>query len=274
MTLFVVDEEKCIRDGICVETCPAGLIALKNHARVPVPLEGAEELCINCGHCVAVCPTGAISLSTMKPEECPPIKKGWLLSPEQAEHFLRSRRSIRTYTEKAVDREALSKLIQLASYAPSGHNSQPIHWLVIYDSDEVQRLAGLVIDWMRNLINEQPALSASLHFDRLVVAWDAGKDRICRNAPHVVITHSPKDLYAAPSACTIALAYLELAAPSFGLGACWAGYLNLAANLWQPLKDSLKLPDGHESFGAMMIGYPKYKYQRMPLRNQAKISWR
>jgi nitroreductase len=90
----------------------------------------------------------------------------------------------------------------------------------------------------------------------------------------VVITHSPKDLYAAPSACTIALAYLELAAPSFGLGACWTGYLNLAANIWQSLKDSLKLPDGHESFGAMMIGYPKYKYQRMPLRNQAKISWR
>jgi len=274
VTLFVVDEEKCVRDGICVETCPRWLIALENHATVPVPTEDAEELCINCGHCVAVCPTGAISLSTMKPEECPPIKKEWLLSPEQAEHFLRSRRSIRTYTDKAVDREVLSKLIQLACYAPSSHNSQPVQWLVIYDSDEVQRLAGLVVDWMRNVINEQPALSASLHLDRFVAAWEAGKDRICRNAPHLIIAHSPKDLRTAPSACTIALTYLELAAPAFGLGTCWAGYFDVAANLWPPLKDALKLPDGHASFGAMMIGYPKYKYQRMPLRNQAKISWR
>ena len=274
MTLFVIDEEKCIRDGICVETCPRQIIVLENHATVPVPTEDAEELCITCGHCVAVCPTGAISLSTIKPEECPPIKKEWLLSPEQAEHFLRSRRSIRTYTDKAVDREVLSKLIQLACHAPSGHNSQPVQWRVIYDSDEVQRLAGLVVDWMRNLINEQPALSASLHSDRLVAAWDAGKDCICRNAPHVIVAHAPEDLLVAPSACTIALTYLELAAPAFGLGACWAGYFDSAANLWPPLKDALELPDGHASFGAMMIGYPKYKYQRMPLRNQAKISWR
>ncbi len=274
MTLFVVDEEKCNRDGICVETCPRLLIALKNHLKVPTPTEDAEELCINCGHCVAVCPKGAISLSTMKPEECPPIKKEWLLSSEQAEHFLRSRRSIRTYLDKAVDRKVLSKLIQIACYAPSGHNSQPVQWLVIYNSDEVQRLASLVVDWMRNLINEQPALSASLHSNRIVAAWEAGKDRICRNAPHVIIAHSPKDLQVAQSACTIALTYLELAAPAFGLGTCWAGYLNAVANLWPPLKDALQLPVGHASFGAMMIGYPKYKYRRMPLRNQAKISWR
>jgi len=70
------------------------------------------------------------------------------------------------------------------------------------------------------------------------------------------------------------LTYLELAAPAFGLGTCWAGYFDVAANLWPPLKNALELPDGHTSFGAMMIGYPKYKYQRMPLRNQAKISWR
>jgi len=272
--LFVVNEEKCVRDGICVETCPRRLIALENHAAVPVPIEHAEELCINCGHCVAVCPTGAISLSTMKPEECPPIKKEWLLSPEQAEHFLRSRRSIRTYTDKAVDREVLSKLIQFACYAPSGHNSQPVHWRVIYDSDEVQHLAGLVVDWMRDVINEQLALSAPPNLDRIVAAWDAGKDRICRNAPHVIVAHSPEDLLVARPACTIALTYLELAAPAFGLGACWAGYFDTAANLWPPLKNALELPDGHASFGAMMIGYPKYKYQRMPLRNQAKISWR
>jgi ferredoxin len=100
----------------------------------PVPVAGAEELCINCGHCVAVCPHGALSLKTMAPEQCPPVRKEWLFGPEQTEHFLRSRRSVRVYKDKPADRETLAKLIDMARFAPSGHNAQPVQWLVIYDS--------------------------------------------------------------------------------------------------------------------------------------------
>jgi len=35
---------------------------------------------------------------------------------------------------------------------------------------------------------------------------------------------------------TVALAQVELAAAAFGLGVCWAGYLNIATNSYQPLK--------------------------------------
>jgi NAD-dependent dihydropyrimidine dehydrogenase PreA subunit len=28
------------------------------------------------------------------------------------------------------------------------------------------------------------------------------------------------------------------------------------------------------NFGAMMVGYPKFKYQRLPIRNDADIMWR
>ena len=88
------------------------------------------------------------------------------------------------------------------------------------------------------------------------------------------VSNAPKDERTAPEACTIALAYLELAAPSFGLGACWAGYFNAAANFWPPMQDALDLPEEHISFGAMMVGYPKFEYQRLPLRNEARILWR
>jgi nitroreductase len=110
--------------------------------------------------------------------------------------------------------------------------------------------------------------------DRVVAVWETGVERICRGAPHVVVAHAPEDERSAQSASTIALTYVELAAPSFGLGACWAGYFNAAANFWPPMKEALSLPDGHVSFGAMMVGHPKYKYQRLPTRNAARISWR
>ena len=65
-----------------------------------------------------------------------------------------------------------------------------------------------------------------------------------------------------------------MAAPSFGLGTCWAGFFQFAATFWPPLKEALQLPEDHASFGAMMVGYPKYRYQRLPLRNDAQITWR
>jgi nitroreductase/NAD-dependent dihydropyrimidine dehydrogenase PreA subunit len=274
MSLFVVDQEKCKRDGVCVAECPMGIIELKGENSVPAPTRDAKELCINCGHCVAVCPHGALSLRTMTPRQCPTVRRDWLFNPERVEHFLRTRRSIRTYKDRPVEREILAKLIDIARFAPSGHNIQPVRWLVIYDSDEVRHLAGLVIDWMRQMMKEHDPMAQAMHMDRVVVAWEAGIERICRGAPHVIVTHAPKNQGRAPAACTIALSYLELAAPSFGLGACWAGYFNAAANLWPAMQESLALPEGHTSFGSMMVGYPTYIYHRLPLRNEARVTWR
>ena len=60
MSLFMIDHEKCTRDGLCATDCPANIIAMNEHG--PEPVEGAEQSCINCGHCVAICPYGALTL--------------------------------------------------------------------------------------------------------------------------------------------------------------------------------------------------------------------
>jgi nitroreductase/NAD-dependent dihydropyrimidine dehydrogenase PreA subunit len=274
MSLFTVNQKKCHRDGLCVAECPAKLIEIIGEEGFPTPIAEAEALCINCGHCVSICPHGALSLKTMAPGECPPVRKELVLGPEHGEHFSRSRRSIRNYKEKRVPREILTRLIEIARYAPTGHNLQPVHWLVIEEPEEVRRLAGMVADWMRFLINQGADLATGLRMDRIVEAWDQGVDRILRSAPNLIVAHGLKTLPSAQGACTIALTYLELAATSFGLGTCWAGYFNAAANFYPPLLETLALPQDHLPYGAMMIGYPKYAYQRMPLRNPPKITWR
>jgi nitroreductase/NAD-dependent dihydropyrimidine dehydrogenase PreA subunit len=274
MSLFTIDQEKCKRDGICTDICPMGLIERKDESSFPSRIEDAEKLCVECGQCVAVCPHGALSLKTITPDQCQPMREEWLLTPEQAEHFLRSRRSIRAYKNKPVDREVISKLIEIARFAPSGHNNQPVQWLVIYDAADVQKMAGIVIDWMRHTLKQQPDLANLLHMDRVVNKWEAGKDPVCRRAPHMIVAHAPKENRFGPVASTIALAYLELAAPSFGLGTCWAGYFNAAATLWPPMQKSLGLPGDNISQGALMIGYPKYKYKRLPPRKEPQVIWR
>ncbi len=273
MPLLTVDPDKCNKDGICADVCPIKIIHFKEGDGVPRPVPGAQNLCIRCGHCVAVCPTGAMSHEAMPPEQCMPINKEWLTDPDQTAHFLRSRRSVRVYQKKTVDREALGKLIEMASFAPSGHNTQPVKWHVIYDRDELKRLISMVADWMRYMIKEHPEMAGLMHMDMVVAAWEAGVDIICRDAPHLIIAHGNSADRTAQTACTIALTYLDLAAPSLGLGTCWGGFFQAAAALWPPLQKAMALPDGHTSFGAMMVGYPRYRYQRMPLRNKPQVTW-
>ena len=274
MSLLSIDQNKCRRDGLCVAECPAKIIEITGNEEFPTPVEGADALCIHCGHCVAVCPHGALSLETISPKDCLPVQEALRLGPEQCDHFLRSRRSIRNYREKRVPRGLLQKLIETARYAPTAHNSQSVCWLVIEDPAEVRRMGGLVADWMRSLLEQKAEFALSMHMDRVVDSWDKGVDRILRGAPHLIVAHGLSTMPVSQSSCFIALTYLELAAPSSGLGTCWAGYFTAAANFYPPLQEALALPQGHLPYGAVMVGYPKYGYSRMPPRNEPEISWR
>lgn len=270
--MLTIDKEKCNQDGICVAECPMKIIDMKDEG-FPRPVRGAEKLCIDCGHCVAVCPTGALTHDHLAPEECLAVNPEWLLDGPRAEHFLRYRRSIRTYKKKPVDRELLAELIRIARYAPSGHNTQPVRWQVIHEADEVQRLSGLAVDWMRHQIETHPGMAKMMHLDLVVAAWDMGVDTISRGAPHLILANGSRDNPAAQSACTIALTYLDLAAPSLGLGTCWNGFFNAAAMQWEPLQQALGLEKRQVNFGAMMVGFPRFAYHRMPERKVPAIRW-
>ncbi len=272
--LICVDEEKCKHDAICVEACGRKLIEMEKTGSVPGLIAGLEELCIRCGHCVAVCPTGALSLNSMKSEECPQIEKELTINVNEAEQFLRSRRSIRNYVDKPVERDKLNKLIQAAGYAPSAHNGRPVHFLVFEDKAKISAISRLVVDWMRATIKQNPALAKKSRYDRVVGFWDEGKDPICRNAPLLIVAHADESFRLGQADCILALAYMELMAPPLGLGATWAGYVMLAAAAYSPLIKALKLPKAHKCFGIMMIGYPKLKFVRMPLRNPPPVERR
>ncbi|HSV96740.1 MAG TPA: nitroreductase family protein [Spirochaetota bacterium] len=273
MKLFVVDDVRCTRCGACVEECPARIITLADRRSLPETVPGGEERCITCGHCVAVCPHGALSLAAMPVENCPVITAD-PFNPDQAELFLRARRSIRAYKKQPVDRATIGRLVDMARHAPSGHNSQPLEWLVVHTGGETHRIVGLVIEWMRIILRDFPEQARAVHMDLIIAGWEMGVDAVLRGAPHLVVCHAPKDNMMARSAGAIALAYLELAAPTMGLGTCWAGFFDAALGFYPPLAEAIGLPGGHAGFGAVMLGHPRHRYHRLPLRNPATITWR
>ena len=273
MELITINQETCNQDGICAAVCPAGIIENKD-GEYPILVTDADELCVRCGHCVAVCPTASLSHKDIPQESCTPVAKELGITHEQTVQFLRRRRSIRQYKDRPVDKAELKQLIDIARYAPSGHNLQPVEWLVLGDKAELKRLSSIVVDWMHWMLQNNPELALSMHMDRTVTRWDGGHDAILRDAPAVIVAHAHKENRVAPAACTIALTYLELASTTMGLGTCWAGYFNAAATSFAPMQEALSLPKNHQAFGSMMVGYSKYRYQRMPSRKEPKITWR
>ena len=266
-----VDYSRCNKDGLCVLECPARIIKMEEDG--PVAVDGAEKLCIRCGHCVAICPEAALSLEFLSPESCRQVDEALSLDARQAEYFLKSRRSIRTYRKKSIPKSELEKIIGIASSAPTGSNRQPVQWIIVHEKEKVQAIATHVVDWLRFMCQKHPETAANFNMESLVRSWEEGVDRICRNAPHLLFAFTARDIGSGKADCDNALAYLELALPAFGLGSCWAGYVTNAVNRWPPLAEFLGVSDDEQIHGALMLGYPKFRYQRIPERNRPLITY-
>lgn len=272
MSLITIDESRCKQDGICAAECPMGIIRWKKGA-FPVPARQAPDLCMNCGHCVAACPHKALSHKHLAPEDCLAPDKTLALSPEQTEHFLRSRRSIRHFKKAPLDKATVSELIRLASFAPSGHNRQPVRWRVLNGRETVKTYTAMVVDWMKLTLKENPRYAKALHLDMLVGAWKFGMDVVTRNAPTLILAQGQETDPGVPLDCAIAMTYLDLAAQPLGVGTCWCGYFLMAANAYPPLAERLGKDQGMKTCAVMMAGYPKAAYHRMPARNIPEITW-
>jgi nitroreductase/NAD-dependent dihydropyrimidine dehydrogenase PreA subunit len=274
MVTINIDEETCQGDGKCVKICPMQILKMNVGKPIPEYVPGGSEKCINCGHCLAICPHGSITLSTMDPREVADLDHAKFPGIDQVELFLKARRSIRNYSDEPMTKELIEKLLDIARYAPSGINRQPVNWVAIIGKDKVHDLGNFVCKWMEGLVETKSPMAESLRFDRLIEQWKKGEDLICRNAPSIVIAYGVKDDPMVPASCLIAGTYLELAAFGLGLGACWAGYVNMAINMDEKTRKFTGMSARATAGAVMMIGHPKYRFHRIPARNPAKVIWK
>jgi nitroreductase len=168
-----------------------------------------------------------------------------------------SRRSVRRYLEKPVEREKILACLEAARLAPSAENVQPWRFLVVDEPSLRDRLAEEAFSGIHSL------------------------SRFARRAPVLIIILGHLDLIANRLGrqiqgisfylidIGIAGEHIVLQAEELGLGTCWIGWFNA-----RRIRKLLEIPRRYKIVSILALGYaesrPGSEKKRKPLE---EIAW-
>ena len=275
MTDIVINAERCIGCGACVRDCLRELLTVEGgKAQV------REGFCIRCGHCAAVCPADAIRLSGCPEDELLPYKPSEFdIPPQKLLNFLKFRRSVRQFQSRPVDADMLAALLEAARYAPTGGNQQMNRYILLEERREavIQLVLQTLYDAVQRL-DEEPALQELRPYQPLCTgmyrAWqERREDRLLYGAPCVLLTvaRRPQSVSGRVDGA-LASANLELMAHALGLGACYVGFVGIAAGLNPDVRKLLGVRKKEELISTLAIGHPAVRYHRTVSRQSADLT--
>lgn len=287
--LYRIDQELCSKCKHCIEVCPNNIIELKKSGNVSFIPE-RTEICLHCGQCMAICKTKAIQVDGLNYEEdfieLPKLN----INYQEFMDFLANRRSIRNYKDKLVSDELINKILDSLSFAPFGAEPNKVHIKIVNDRDVINSALPHIEKFLFNIVKwmENPIASFMIKRKNGVEKFNTIKnhlypiaksgnyklkygDRITRDAPAIIILHSDKSAEEHTNNAIIYSTYITLATHSLGLGATMVGLVPPAINRVPKVKKIFQIPDQHEAIMSVIIGYPKYKYQRSIVRRNKVI---
>jgi nitroreductase len=178
-----------------------------------------------------------------------------------------SRRSVRHFTDKTVDKAVIEKLMDAAIQAPSASNSQPWSFAVIQDSETLKRYSDMAKAHLLKMATMQPAL------ERYRTMLSNAEYNVFYNSGTLVIIYARPEGPHPEGDCCLAAQNLMLAAHDLGLGSCWIG---LAVSLLNTpeIKAELGVPKEYTAIAPIIIGYPHGKIPQLMRTQPEIIFWR
>lgn len=290
---IAINEEKCKQDGLCAKICPMSIFI---HKEEEYPRIKNVEHCVLCGQCIAVCPHDAIEHTTLPTDQLIKISNQHPVNDEAMMAILRQRRSVRVYKDKKVPREVLEEIAQCCGYCPTGaHGGEG--WVrnvtVVTGRENLRSILEYTVEYMKvmkkmlegvmvKLISRwspeaRGGLSTLPDLTLRLEEYEQGRDVILYNAPAMLLVHAPNDIPTPQEDSHAALYGMMLLAEAKGLGTCWMGWVQKAAagfkvRSFTALREFLRVPERHNVYSAMTIGYPAVKLHSLPPR-VTRVTW-
>ena len=268
-----LEKEKCLGCGMCVKHCYSAYLTMgREHPVLP------ENDCLNCGHCSAICPTKALTVvgNGYSEKEVTEYHRDTMnIDAKELLRFMQYRRSIRNYKPNAVPHALLEQVLEAGRYSPTIGNFQTLRYIVL-EQEKMQYVKMAAAALLEGKKQNHPA--AALFRTELIEriyheSHMNNVDILFHGAPAVILI-ADKQLSENGANTYIAASRMELMAQSLGLGTCYCGLFLRATEIDSKILEALLVPEGHQIYAALTIGYPEDQYLRTVSRKPVLVEWR
>lgn len=146
---------------------------------------------------------------------------------------IKSRRSVRKFSDQEIENEKIEQILECARLAPSWANKQCWSFVIVKDKEKIELLSkstGMVNRWLREI----PII--------IVACGDPNLSGVRENIVYFMVD------------VAIATEHLILSATDLGLGSCWIGAFDE-----NRIKEILGIPDNIRVVALVPLGYPAKK---------------
>ncbi len=179
-----------------------------------------------------------------------------------------TRRSIRAYQDKPVEKALIEQCIDAAIQAPTAMNGQPWAFAVIQDQKTLKELSDETKAFLLGMMDKMPAM------ERYREALESADYSVFYNAPALVIICAKPDCGPAPMIdSALAAENLMLMARSLGIGSCWIGFCGMYLGT-DDARKKYGIPDGYSVQAPIILGYPEGGFSTMERSPVEMIYWK
>lgn len=296
MKQIVIEESTCKKCNLCIEVCPNKILQ-KDKDNAINANQNRISACFTCGQCMAICPTKSIKVEGLSYSQDFFELPNQQNQDEQENNFfnlISTRRAIRNFKEKAVEKAILEKIVKAISLAPPGFPPIKYEIIVVQDSQLIKKSLPYMIElydfllaamsspikslFVRKQVGKMRFRTIQEHLVpllkmRLPNLKNGTEDTITRNAPAMILFLADKTDEDISEDIYIAATFGVLCAHALGLGASIMDIIPPAINKKKELRRMFNLSDNQEVIASIILGYPQYKFQRGIRREIKKVIW-
>lgn len=174
---------------------------------------------------------------------------------------IKSRRSVRTYKDKTIEKEKINEILECGLMAPNARHLQPWKFIVVTDKNLIKEMSKRI----RDKVIDNPKYSF------IKKRAETKEDAIFYSAPLLVFILGDKNNHWATMDCSMAAENMMLAAKSLGIASCPIGMARFIKDE-KDIIEKLDFPESYELVLTLVFGYAD-KEPAAKERNKDVVKW-
>lgn len=288
----VVNEQKCIKCGACINICSMFLGVNENGYPSARSKDNKENLfgCIQCGNCMMICPKEAIEVIGEDIDKNHLRKiSSKLPDYEVLNALFLKRRSCRKFTEQVVLKEDIEKIINSAATAAVSLPPSEVKVLVIQGKEKVQTFAEEILQGFEKFMKKGPLILPLMRIfagktqykmfkefvfplgKAMIDYRKKGEDILFYDAPAVVFFYGTE--LTDKEDMIIAATQATLAAEALGLGTCIIGSISAVFEHNCKLRKKYGISKTDKMGMGFVLGHPEINFKKAFQRNFKEVRY-